>query len=252
MAEFDFFSGFDFGGAEEFDFSLDDIDRAGSDDGIETCRYSRPKMYDNVLGTVEYEHAADMAEEIEFSQGMREFVFVSGNFIFGDLLEALVDAGKIAPKHITIQTLSLSEENIDSSRNLVDLCPYLESIRIILSVYFWGHEHRPGQLVPYLYEQLDLPDIEFDCAFASIHTKIISIETLRGNHIVIDGSANLRSSRNIEQLRIECDDELFNYVEDFSDKIFKAYSVLNKELQRPKPVRGNRLWGAVVDKEEKG
>ncbi len=252
MAGFDFFLGFDFGGAEEFDFSLDDVDRAGSDDGIETCRYSRPKIYDNMLGAVEYEHAIDMAEGIEFSPGMREFAFVSGNFIFGDLVEALVDAGKIAPKHITIQTLSLSEENIDSLRNLVDMCPYLESIRLILSVYFWGHEHRLGQLVPYLYEQLDLPNIEFDCAFASIHTKIISVETLRGNHIVIDGSANLRSSRNIEQLRIECDDELFNYIEDFSDKIFKAYSVLNKDLLRPKPVRGNRLWGAVVDKPEKG
>lgn len=244
----DFSLPMDFGGAaSDLDFSLSDVRRAGTDDGIETCRYERPRIYDNVLGAVEYEHAADMAAELRLEPGARTFSFVSGNFVFGDLFEALVDMGRMVPRRMTIQTLSLSEENIDSLRNVIDMCPELERLRLVLSVYFWGHERRPGQLVPYLYDQLDLPQIEFDCAFASIHTKIATVETARGNRVVMDGSANLRSSRNVEQLRIECDPELYEYVEGFADRVFAAYSTVNHDLPHPKPVRGGRLWGAVTD-----
>jgi hypothetical protein len=127
------------------------------------------------------------------------------------------------------------------------MCPELERLRLVLSVYFWGNERRPGQLVPYLYEQLDDGRVDFDCAFASIHTKLVSVETVTGHHLVMDGSANLRSSRNIEQLRAECDDSLYAYVEGFADRILSAYSTINQNEPRPKPVRGNRLWGAVTD-----
>lgn len=70
---------------------------------------------------------------------------------------------------------------------------------------------------------------------------------MRGGKLVIDGSANLRSSRNIEQLRIECDAALFDYIEGFTDKIFTSYSVVNRDNPYPKPIRGGRLWGAITD-----
>jgi hypothetical protein len=239
---------FDFGGGDELDFSLGDVSRGGADDGLATTRYDRPRIYDNVLGEVAYEHACDFVDGLDLHDGYRAFAFVSGNFVFGDVLEAMVERRKAAPKSLTIQTLSMSEENIDSLANVVDMLDgRLERLRIILSVYFWGHEHRAGQLVPYLYEVLDVPDLDFDVAFASIHTKIITMETIGGHKLVMDGSANLRSSRNIEQLRIECDGELYDYIEGFADKVFAAYSVLNKDMPYPKPVRGNRLWGAITD-----
>lgn len=240
---------FDFGGAVgDLDFSLSDVRRGGKSDGIETCRYDRPRIYDNAIGEVEYEHAQDFVDDIELRDGYRAFAFVSGNFVFGDVLEAMVERRKAAPRRMTIQTLSMSEENIDSLRNVMELMDgRLERLRIILSVYFWGHEHRPGQLVPYLYEALDVDGLDFDVAFASIHTKIVSVETLTGHHLVMDGSANLRSSRNIEQLRVECDDELYEYIERFADKVFAAYSVVNRDQPYPKPIRGNRLWGAITD-----
>ncbi len=160
----------------------------------------------------------------------------------------MVERRKVAPRLMTVQTLSMSEENVDSLRNVVDMMGgRLERLRIVLSVYFWGHEHRPGQLVPYLYERLDVPGLYLDVAFASIHTKILSMRAIGGNKLVMDGSANLRSSRNIEQLRVECDEGLYDYVEGFADRVFAAYSVLNSDQPYPKPVRGNRLWGAIND-----
>lgn len=228
--------------------SLSDVKRGGESDGLETCRYDRPRVYDNVLGEVSYEHACDFVDGLNLHDGYRAFAFVSGNFVFGDVLEAMVERRKVAPRLMTVQTLSMSEENIDSLRNVVDMMEgQLEHLRIILSVYFWGHEHRPCQLVPYLYEALDVPGLVLDVAFASIHTKIVSVETLAGRHLVIDGSANLRSSRNIEQVRVECDDGLYEYVERFADRVFAAYSTINHDEPYPRPVRGNRLWGAIAD-----
>lgn len=239
----------DFGGvAADLDFSLSDVKRGGESDGIETCRYDRPRVYDNVLGEVSYEHACDFVDGLDLCDGYRSFAFVSGNFVFGDVIEAMVERRKVAPRLMTVQTLSMSEENIDSLRNVVDMMEgRLERLRIILSVYFWGHEHRPGQLVPYLYEQLDVDGLDFDVAFASIHTKILSMRTIGGNRLVMDGSANLRSSRNIEQVRVECDGGLYDYVECFADRVFAAYSTINRDEPYPRPVRGNRLWGAIAD-----
>jgi hypothetical protein len=230
----------DFGGvAADLDFSLFDVSRGGADDGIETTRYDRPRVYDNVLGEVSYEHARGFVDGLDLSEGYRAFAFVSGNFVFGDVLEAMVERRKVAPRLMTVQTLSMSEENVDSLRNVVDMMGgRLERLRIVLSVYFWGHEHRPGQLVPYLYERLDVPGLDLDVAFASIHTKIVSAETLAGRHLVMDGSANLRSSRNVEQVRVECDDGLYEYVERFADGVFAAYSTINRDEPYPKPVRG--------------
>ena len=97
---------------------------------------------------------------------------------------------------------------------------------------------------------LDTGDVDFDLAFASTHTMIISIETLGGNHVVMDGSANLRSSRNIEQFRIECDAGLYRFVEDFTDRVFRAYSVVNKDRKRPKGVRSHEMWDMLAAGQE--
>ena len=61
-----------------------------------------------------------------------------------------------------------------------------------------------------------------------------------------------RSSRNIEQFRVECDAGLFDFVEGFADRIFDAYSVVNRNVPNPKSVRGGRLWSAVTEGEEDG
>lgn len=200
-----------------------------------------------MFGKVSYEHACDFVDGLDLRDGYRAFAFVSGNFVFGDAIEAMVERRKAAPRRMTVQTLSMSEENIDSLRNVVDMMDgRMERLRIALSVYFWGHEHRPGQLVPYLYERLDVPGLDLDVAFASIHTKIVSMETMSGHHLVMDGSANLRSSRNVEQVRVECDSGLYYYVEGFADRVFAAYSTLNRDRPYPGPVRGGRLWGAIA------
>ena len=233
--------------AGDLDFSPASFADGGKDDGIRTCRYRMPRVYDSIGAPLMYDRARDLARAVELAPGAREFAFVSGNFIFGDIVEALtVGEGKLYPKRMSIQTLSMSAENIDSLRNVMDACPMMESLRIVLSDYFFAHERGKDGLVPYLCDKLDTGEVDFDLAFASLHTKIISIETLGGNFVVMDGSANLRSSRNIEQFRIECDEGLYRFVEDFTDCVFCAYSVVNKDRKRPKGVRSHEMWDMLA------
>ena len=238
----------------EADFSLksladkDGIDVADEpDDGLENGLYLRPRIYSrNVTRPVLYEHAADMVEDMELSDGMRAFAIVSGNFVFGDVLEAWVLERGVRFRTLTIQTLSMSQDNIDSLRRIRNVCgDRLQRLRIALSDYFYSHERhvREGRntpaLVPYLYRTLDDDDGVLDVAYASVHTKIITFETVDGLKCVVDGSANLRSSRNIEQFRVECDAELHDWIEGFTDRIFDAYSTMGKS------VRGGKLWQSV-------
>lgn len=245
---------------EGFDFDLPDFDPggfgegldldafaldAGFSDGIGSSRYGRPRL--NPYVRVDYEYAEQFAEAFEFSPDMRVFAFVSGNFIFGDFIEALVHIGKITVKRMTIQTLSMSQENIDGLRNVIDMMEgELEALHLIMSDYWYAHERNPQTgLVPYLFQELDVvPD--FRAAFASVHTKIVTIETLKGNKIVIHGSVNFRSSRNVEQVCIEVDEGLYDYVEGFAARILDAYDVVNQGVKRNKSLRGGELWQAAA------
>lgn len=232
---------------DDIDFDLGDFDLGMETDGIEELpdRYMRPRVYAGSTGCrVDYEHAADFARDFEFEPGMRVFAFVSGNFIFGDFMEALVELRKLSVKRMAIQTLSMSDENIDSIRNIMDMSPALESLDILLSAYFYSHE-RAG-LVPYLYERLDVGD-KTQVAFASMHTKIVTIETVKGNKLVIHGSANMRSSRNVEQIAVEADEELYDFIDARTARIMEAYGTINKGVKRPRPVRGGALWRAAAE-----
>lgn len=242
--------GFDFEG-EDPDFSIRDFTLGGETDGIENERYLQPRIYESIAQKVKFEHACDLIDGLKLEPGFRMFAFVSGNFVFGDVIEALVTQLGIQIKRMTIQTLSMSQENIDSLRNVIDNCFEFESLRLVVSDYFYSHERNANGLVPYIYERLDVDDV-LDVAFAGVHTKITTIETINGLKIVMDGSANLRSSRNVEQFRIECDADLYDYIERFADRIFDAYSVINRDAPKPKSVRAKRLWGAVGTEDNDG
>ena len=230
--------------AEKFDFDVTKLRQEDGDDGLGSPRYRLPRVYgQTVRRPVLYEYAEDFARGFRFAPGYREMCFVSGNFVYGDVIEALVAMGKIDIRRLTIQTLTLSQENVDSLWNVCDMSPGLEKLRIICGGYFWAHEHKPGGVIPYMYQELDQGDV-LDVAFAAIHTKIVSIETTRGNHVVMHGSANLRSSRSIEQVMVECDDALWECVEDFADRVLESYSVIDKEKPRGagRGMLAGRLW----------
>lgn len=55
------------------------------------------------------------------------------------------------------------------------------------------------------------------------------------------GSVNLRSSSNIEQFVIEDNKQLYDFNQDYQNRILEKYKTINKSI------RGNTLWQKVVE-----
>lgn len=237
---------FDFGdfGLGDFDFDLEGFDFDAAEEPTETAIYTRPVVHS--MQRVAYEHAETFARDLRIDGGTETFAFVSGNFVFGDFVEALVDLGKLSAKRMSIMTLSMNDENIDSIRNI---CEWegVERLDLVLSDFWYAHERHKDGLVPYLFRELDLPGMELHVGFASVHCKTWCVETRNGNRLTIEGSANLRSSRNIEQVHISPDRGLFEFVTGFADRVIEAYDVVNAEARRSRKrsIRGGDLWRAV-------
>lgn len=216
-------------------FEIDDIDLDLFDVGeiqnanIHICK---PKLSLIKSSKVIYDNAIKLAKELFLDFGQRADVIVSGNFIFGDFVEAYLRTWKVKCKEMIISTLSLSQENIDSLKNLIDF-GYIDKLKILVSAYFYGHEHN--NLIKYI--QKTIPDCEL--GVAGIHTKTIQFHTAGGRKMVLHGSSNLRSSGNIEQFTIEENPELYDFYKELFDKIIVECGLSNIK-------RGKDLFNLII------
>lgn len=209
------------------DFNSDDFNLMGIDEDAEENRYTKPKIYKVSPHFVSYDNAEKLAKDLRLNFNERSDVIVSGNFIFGDFIEAYITTHNATCKKMTISTLSLSQENADSLRTLLEF-GFVEELNLVVSAYFYAHERRT--LIPYIYKELDYKN-KFQLAIAGIHTKTCQFETLGGRKIIIYGSANLRSSGNIEQFTIEENAELYNFYDELFSRIIQKYNTIRKPLR---------------------
>ncbi len=221
----------DIGNFELPDIDLNLMEFLPSDETEET-RYTLPKVVPMKKDFVLYNNAQKMARELRLGFGERFDAFVSGSFIFGDFIEAYLTTQNACAKKMTISTLSMSQNNVDSLHTLMEK-GYIEELNLIISVYFWGNER--SSLIPYIYKQLDIGD-RFQLAVAGVHTKTVHFETLGGRKIIMHGSANLRSSGNIEQFTMEENPELYGFYDDHFNRIIDKYATIRKPIRNSKGV----------------
>lgn len=199
-------------------------------------RYIKPpKCKDIPERLLKYQKAELLAKDVIPEKGMRFFVMLDGGFIAGDFIEAFLVEHNLHVKTLTVSTLSMSQNNVDSLNNLLD-GNYVDELNLIVSDYFFSHE-RQG-LIPYMYEVLDKGD-KFQLAVAGTHCKLTMIETHCGLKITMHGSANLRSSGNIEHICIEENEALFDFNQEIQSAIIDKYKTIQKS------VRHEALWQAV-------
>lgn len=224
----------------DLDFTVDDFDLL---DDPEDKRIMKPKMAKSAVYTsVDYTYARQMAEGVDLAPGSKTTVIVPGNFIFGDLLEALIIDRGIDAVELTISTLSLSQENVDSLKNIMMDCPDMH-LNLIISGYFYSH--NKNTLVPYIYDELDTDD-RFQCAFTNTHMKVALIHSRKGTHYTLTGSANLRSSSSLEQFDLEEGAERYHFFYDALSTLVEKYATIN--YRKPKIERGMKSWQAVREK----
>lgn len=192
-------------------------------------RYNRPT-------TVKYDNAVKMAREIGIiPEGDSIHTLVSGNFIFGDLIEAYLTEHDLCAHEMIIAVLSLSQENVDSLRNL-QMGGYVGRMGLIVSDFFFSHYRATG--VKYICEELGQGRFTF--AAAGIHTKVVLMKG-DGFSLVLSGSANLRSSRNVEQFAIDHSPELYTFHREWMATILNQYTATHQSL------RGSELWQTLQE-----
>ena len=195
-----------------------------------------------------FDNAQAFARQIDLTPGARTFAWVSGNFIFGDIVEALIVTRGVSVKRLYVSSLSISQENVDSLKNVMLLMgDALEALTLILSG--WTYSKHKFDLVPYMYQELDDPMNRVQIVFGRWHAKLISIETLHGHTVTIHGSANLPSNNSIEQIMVEIDNaELHDFNARLMDAIAVKYGTINREAQYSKfrPIPQKEAWEAVT------
>lgn len=226
------------------DFGLDDNPRPRGKRQRDV-RIMRPRLDVAALTQcVAFENAQAFARQIDLTSGARTFAWVSGSFIFGDIVEALITARRVGVKRLYVASLSFSQENVDSLKNVMLLMDeQLERLVLVLSGYQYSHEKF--DLVPYMYEQLDDAGDRFDVAFGGWHCKVITLETVGGHTVTIHGSANLRSSSSIEQIMVEIDNrELHDFNVGLMETIIRRFGTINHNApySKLKRIEGKEAW----------
>lgn len=221
-----------------FKVEENDFQKGGTNPGkLVGTRYVKPVRSKTIPERrMKYRNAQGLAGDLVPERGMRVFVLLDGTFIAGDFIEAFITLHNLHVKRLTISTLSLSENNVDSLANLLD-GEFVDKLDVVVSDYFFSHERR--NLVAYMYKELDKDD-KFQLAACASHCKLTLIETHCGLKIVIHGSANLRSSQNLEHICIEENPALYDFNIEAQDAIIQKYFTIKKS------VRHTTLWQAVA------
>jgi len=204
-----------------FDFNIDLSFGDKKDHLTKNKWFIIPQKRESFL--VKYKYAAGMAKELKVVKGTNAYSFVNGSFIFGDLIEALFVENNWHTEKLTIATLSMSHENIDSLYNILH-GKYVDSLDLLISDYFFSHERKLKGLIPYMYDQYK--DFNFQLSILRSHCKIVCFKNEKNEYITIQGSANLRSSGNVEQIQIVESKELYDYnIKILSDLVDKGKTI---------------------------
>lgn len=217
--------------------------------GFDSRYINPPKNKELSESALAYDDAKKLAADIKLTKNDRYFVIVNGTFYFGDFIEAFIVNRNFHIKKMTISTLSLNQNNVDSLANLLN-GGYVDELNLIVSDYFYAHER--DVLMQYIYEHLDKGN-RFQLAAAGTHCKTCIFETHSGGFVVIHGSANLRTSGNIEQFVIEENEELYKFNDEYQQRIVDHYKTINKNVsvKGRKSIRGEQQWQLVAENTKK-
>lgn len=226
---------------DELDLSFDaDFEDSDFGDFSETeeeeTRYIRPlKRRFRTDNEILYQNAEKLAKEVKIGFGEAFYAMVSGNFIFGDFLEAFVYHNNLSIKEMHVSTLGLSANNVQSLLSFLETYQShgvgVKKLTLHISDYFFGHERKKGGLIQYIYQELDKPEFDFQLVVCRTHIKKTIFETEKGGKIVMFGSANMKSSDNLENFMIEENPELYDLSYDFFRKITERYKTINKSIK---------------------
>lgn len=167
---------------------------------------------------VHYKNAASLVKSLNYhpNKGEGYYIWLQGNFIFGDFIIQFITQHQIVLHELTIITLSITMENIEALDELIKQ-GYTDKINLVLSEYYMRTEKIKQTKTAELLTRIIDENKKFNLYSTETHQKIVLLHTKKGNKIIFHGSANMKGSQNYEQLMIDNNDELY----DFNYETFK-------------------------------
>lgn len=207
------------------------------------ARYIKPTKCYFKTTAIKYDKALQLAAEIKPTPGFRYDVLVSGSFIFGDFIHAFLTKNHIQAKRCIISTLGMNEANVNALAALMR-ANYIQELELFVSVYFFSLKRH--DIVPYIYRVLDADEFKgrFQLSVSHIHTKTFQIETSDGRKMIMQGSANLCSSANIEQFIFEENPEVFDFYADIFEKFSNKYHTIKETTTTSRKA----MWEKITTK----
>lgn len=136
-----------------------------------------------------------------------------------DLANVITATMRLVPSctHLRIATLCFSKRNAAELLALLEKFPHLR-FTMLVSVFFKGHNKE-------LFEKF-AEDVKAHptarLAAARTHAKVVTFDLAEGDGLVFEGSANLRTNGNIEQLTVIRDRGLHDWFAAFLDTMVDA------------------------------
>jgi hypothetical protein len=179
-------------------------DRAGPQFAAPANVFRKVKTVDKVnragiRNLIRPENAATILQHLPTGAGERLHALLRGDFVLFDLIPAIVaEFGPVG--HLRIATLGLSAANAQGIARLVTT-GQVERVTLVVSHYF----QQVDRTTVYAEVCAALAPVGIEPVVTRNHAKVILLPFLgeragRRHFLVIEGSANLRSSDNLEQI----------------------------------------------------
>lgn len=150
------------------------------------------------------ENAEVLLPHLPECEADRLHALIAGDFVFCDLLAAII-ARRGAPRRLVCATLSLSDKNVATLESLVSTHGF--PLEILLSHYFTKTSKDIYAALLAVAERSPLVRVRV----ARSHCKVTLMDYGEAGALVLESSANLRSSRNLEQVSIFNDRGLLEF-----------------------------------------
>ncbi|MEQ1862727.1 MAG: hypothetical protein ABMA13_22635 [Chthoniobacteraceae bacterium] len=167
-------------------------------------------------------NALPIVEHLPIGPGDRTHCLLRGDFVLCDLIPAVIAArGKC--DHLRIATLGCSIANADVLASMIERYE-VASLDLLVSHYF----AQVDKATVFRAVNDRLAQIRFRATNAArlavtrCHAKVICLPTAAGDWFVIEGSANLRSSDNVEQIVITNDRDTHDFHAAWIDELMDA------------------------------
>lgn len=161
---------------------------------------------------VHFKNAIQLVKSLKYFPKKNEayYIWIQGNFIFGDFITQFIVQHNLIIKELTIITLSITRNNIEALDELI-VKGYCNKINLVLSEYYIRTEKIKQTKTIELLIKITSENENFNLYTTETHQKIVLLHTSLDNKIVFHGSANMKGSQNYEQLMIDNNDELYDF-----------------------------------------